>query len=1061
MARTAKARNSHPRETPAEGGSTLERAARQPTLQLTFPSGPPLQASWRLFLLAMLYAAVFAGCVFRWWRPRQQYPDVITGAITWGNISKTSDYIGLSLIAIGTVLAYWGLLRLARFILQRAGGPAHWLTTLLNVPVVLLAYWVGAQLVGFDIQRLPLESLLSSFVLFLALPALVRLQRLSPRMLQRAGLLLMFDLLCLLLGGFGIAFLFAILFPFAPVNVSYATALYALAGVTVLGVLLLRCTSLCQCVAKLTKATYFLQAPTALLFLAMLRRAVLYHGQRIAPTNRRPLLALLAILCLAAWISLYRRYRRCARYFRSPLRAHVEPLCLAAVIACFIAMPAFPTITGDDFHFGEQYIPWQQLTQFGRIPYVDLIPIHGLMAFATGALNALLFDGTVATFGAAGALLGALAGAVTFFCLYRSAGLAPALLFCLVVNHLDRLYLVGPVLLCLEQPKWLQSGRMWFSVIALCLLSVAYNIPVGLALIIGLLPTIIDEGLRAWRRRLLPWRRAFIGAAASLCIVLAIPIVRRVGFGFVRFAYETASTNTVAHGIQWEGFASVQPPAADAVVSPLLFELFKFGWVFIALFAVAILIAKGRLNPSRRASRLLWGVALTCLVMAPWTINRIGSGLSRSGSLSAYCAAVFLPLLAIRYVGALRHTGGGSSALPLIGALLGVYAVFTGSFASLQNLSARLQPAVTVPDNLLHVKGSDAGLPNLGDLYMPQDRLDAILRFHRTVSAFVGESGTYFDLSNRQALYSFTRRREPVLYATPYIAVSHQQQERVLKQLSANPPQLVYVAPAMNFDGPASLRSYLLYRYAVLRYRPCKVAENIFLLAPSLNPGLCENVPPQQLLNSNFALWNLAALPSAWGGSWRTLRSLFITRDVVLTSSRVHLDGLSREADAFTVPPAAFDEQTYLDRYPDVANAVKAGAFTSGLQHYETFGRHEGRNGAKNSSFELDVRDLNIDPKRYDFLTFRFAFLPNTARPIFELRWTSDVGASTNAISFILEGDRAVIPLGSYPEWLMANRITSLRFTIPSGSGLKTVRLFDFQFLHYRPSEATDAIARK
>ena len=36
-----------------------------------------------------------------------------------------------------------------------------------------------------------------------------------------------------------------------------------------------------------------------------------------------------------------------------------------------------------------------------------------------------------------------------------------------------------------------------------------------------------------------------------------------------------------------------------------------------------------------------------------------------------------------------------------------------------------------------------------------------------------------------------------------------------------------------------------------------------------------------------------------------------------------------------------FNEKAYLQAYPDVAAAVKAGSFTSGLQHYEQFGQFE------------------------------------------------------------------------------------------------------------------------
>lgn len=40
-----------------------------------------------------------------------------------------------------------------------------------------------------------------------------------------------------------------------------------------------------------------------------------------------------------------------------------------------------------------------------------------------------------------------------------------------------------------------------------------------------------------------------------------------------------------------------------------------------------------------------------------------------------------------------------------------------------------------------------------------------------------------------------------------------------------------------------------------------------------------------------------------------------------------------------------FDETFYLAQYPDVAEAIKAGVFVDGWQHYERFGRSEGRRG--------------------------------------------------------------------------------------------------------------------
>lgn len=54
-----------------------------------------------------------------------------------------------------------------------------------------------------------------------------------------------------------------------------------------------------------------------------------------------------------------------------------------------------------------------------------------------------------------------------------------------------------------------------------------------------------------------------------------------------------------------------------------------------------------------------------------------------------------------------------------------------------------------------------------------------------------------------------------------------------------------------------------------------------------------------------------------------------------------------------------FDESTYLARNPDVAGAVRNGAFASGLEHYITFGCTEDRPGVPREVVEA-VRDITI-----------------------------------------------------------------------------------------------------
>lgn len=42
----------------------------------------------------------------------------------------------------------------------------------------------------------------------------------------------------------------------------------------------------------------------------------------------------------------------------------------------------------------------------------------------------------------------------------------------------------------------------------------------------------------------------------------------------------------------------------------------------------------------------------------------------------------------------------------------------------------------------------------------------------------------------------------------------------------------------------------------------------------------------------------------------------------------------------------SFDEQFYLDAYPDVRQAVAEGFFANGLEHWLRFGQEEGRRGS-------------------------------------------------------------------------------------------------------------------
>ena len=150
-----------------------------------------------------------------------------------------------------------------------------------------------------------------------------------------------------------------------------------------------------------------------------------------------------------------------------------------------------------------------------------------------------------------------------------------------------------------------------------------------------------------------------------------------------------------------------------------------------------------------------------------------------------------------------------------------------------------------------------------------------------------------------------------------------------------------------------------------------------------------------------------------------------------------------------------FDEQAYLKLYPDVAAAVKQGAFSSGYAHYTRSGKAEGRSapGVKRPFIWITLQDLNINPRQYDYLTFRFACdACRLARTPLEVRWTSETGVS-KPVAFTLDGERVLLPLGSYPSWLTAKTITALRLELNCVDCFRSFEVKEMTLLHYKPAE--------
>jgi hypothetical protein len=393
------------------------------------------------------------------------------------------------------------------------------------------------------------------------------------------------------------------------------------------------------------------------------------------------------------------------------------------------------------------------------------------------------------------------------------------------------------------------------------------------------------------------------------------------------------------------------------------------------------------------------------------------------------------------------------------GFVIGIFNQFCGGDIGLsmaRSATKNTLPHPQGPDVEL-VHGKKAGAPKLDGMYGSHEALSQLADLHTLLVRYVRPGETFFDLSYNQGLYYAFNYRVPALYGATYPAASLPMQERILARLRSDPPPFILVLPSPQFDGvKASLRTYLLYRYAIENYVPIQLNGVVALVRPDrLAPG-DELAKPEQLrlLQQSFDQPSLDKLPAAWGRSWNRLSERFVETGSTAIDAGVSRHDLSLDSSGGMSNGVNADlEKAYLSRYPDVAEAVKKGAFPNGRAHYETHGRAEHRiyDAADDSYFTLDVEKLNLAAAGTDFAVLDLSIDGNSPAELqVALRWTTDLEPDSQPHAMTLHSGKNLIPLGSYPGWALATRIKSLRADFNNLTAGQTVHWHEVKFLKLR-----------
>jgi hypothetical protein len=177
---------------------------------------------------------------------------------------------------------------------------------------------------------------------------------------------------------------------------------------------------------------------------------------------------------------------------------------------------------------------------------------------------------------------------------------------------------------------------------------------------------------------------------------------------------------------------------------------------------------------------------LTLLLLAAWSIGRIDMELpSRPGAVSFLAVGTLLPILYVIDKGFPPYWVRGAFAL-----LIAIFAAMHGlqDRFSVAQLTSRAFPRSEVPANLERVSSGELGGSRFGTVFISPERRAEIAGFKDALTHVLAPGQTYFDLTNRQALYYYLGLPVPALYSATFNALNENQQQRMLRQLTRKRP---------------------------------------------------------------------------------------------------------------------------------------------------------------------------------------------------------------------------------------------------------------------------------
>lgn len=520
----------------------------------------------------------------------------------------------------------------------------------------------------------------------------------------------------------------------------------------------------------------------------------------------------------------------------------------------------------DFFHNGEMALPMQQYMAYGKLPYFDLDPIHGLCDYVYSLFNYAFFDGTYMSQSAgvvAAQLCMAMLYAIILAFFYKEREISTILIWLFMPYLVEKAgirYVVLFSAFLILFSKKVRRNSLWFIWwwILLCIVGITYNVSIGLSMAVAFFPEVIYRIIKDIVPLLKKWREiqfeslfsrengALTIAGCMLFIwgICYIPVFAQI----MRFLQENAATTLWVNG------------------TPIFGDEFHFVEtfaVFVPYLAILILTLS-----SKKIECWYYIDILMCLVVITnYACVRYDEGL-RIAVLGVLFGFIFLLCFAQDWAKSkLQWICYICVLIAAIMLIRGYLPIRSHALMEVEVIPANKELEISetqVQDPVVYVSGDSVAMDNLGTGFIQGLTLNSLKNIQ-----FVLQSedalNSWLDLTNKISHSVIFNSEYSCPFTSAYNISNDLMQEKAIAYIKETQPRLILLSPYIRFDeAPISLRSPKMYQAILdMGYEPYVYEDVIYMLSGS---STCSEAADGRRM---FGMLNhrtdLGMLPYLWG----------------------------------------------------------------------------------------------------------------------------------------------------------------------------------------------------